>query len=1553
MAPPRLVQEIYKTPAFPEPLVPMGKTTRKEDQALLRALHRYEHAHRDTNFAPLDIYLHRYPHSPWAVALWTNEGLIEQTRGYYDLALTHLARAWQKGRRAKGFSQESLVGYAVANLARLEARFADVGSLTRLVKAVRGHALMGPAAPLFANAQQSLHSMQHEPELAFRCGPMALKGALVFLHPRRAPNEKLCVAPVTRHGMTLTRLQVLAHVVGLPYVMARPTKNAHFPIPSILHWRVNHYATLVGHTHGLYKVWDPGFNHAQWFTRKALLHETTAVLVPKSALRQGFVVLSARQGRRIWGRGYTPSSDLNGTASYDKTIHPLGQPQNNCKCGMAHYSVSAMLVSLRISDTPLSYMPPKGAPIRVTFTYNEDDITQPANFTFGNVGPQWTTNWTSYIEENYSDPYDNVFRVFPGGGGEQETMVSAISGNNITYAVEPLTGAQLFKIGPDEYKRVLPNGTVQIYSTSNNTTTYPRDIFLTSITGPRGNTITLHYDSQLRLTSITDALGQATTFQYANAQYPLEVTSVTDPFGRTATLTYDSEGRLASTTDPLGITSSYTYQGTGDAITALTTPYGTTVFQSSNQAYVPYSGNVRSLTITDPLGHTEKIQYIQGIESIPFYDPNPPSGVPLFTSNMNNRDTYIWDPAVYAQYPNDYTKAKIDHWLHSEEGLTSRVLESVKHPLQHWLWYVYPNQSWVGGVGTLDKPSAIAVQLGNGSTSLTTLDRNAIGKIIERISADGYKTFYTYAANNIDLLKVQQQTSQGLVTLATYTYNTQHEPLTATNASGETTTYTYNAAGQLTSKTDPLGQTTTYTYNSAGYLMSITNPDGQTEASFTYDGDGRVASYTNAAGTTVDYTYDALNRITSITYPDGTSRTYTYQNLNIVAVKNRLGQTTQYGYDADGHLIRITTPTGAVTHILRNADEKIIGITDPNGHTTTWTRDIEERVTSRTGPLDHTATWTYGDGAGRLKSVTDPLGQTTQYRYTLGGKVSQIQYLHAQVSTAPVSFTYGQNFPHLIAMSDGTGTTHYTYGAVGSPGALLPASVQTPLPQATVDYRYNADNRLVNRSINGITETYGYDALNRLITDTNTLGSFSYTYLGETGLVTGQALAQSPVAISYQYLPASEDDRLAGIVNTIGTSSVASFTYTTNALDEITGIATGQGGFSGGRGAYTGRRAYAGGGPRGPYSGRGAYQGRGAYTGRGRYTGSGPRGAYTGRGRPGGSSTATLTYDADQRLISTSGTLFGATTYTYDGTNNLLTVSNATRSFTGLYDDANELVSANGQTLTYNADGELTGNGTDTFTWDAAHRLVSVTNTSTGTITTYTDNGLGERVATTVKASGATPVAIDTLWCGATICAAFSQSNTLTNQYFPQGEVDGSQNYLYTRNNIGSVTAMVTPQGTVAGQYSYSPYGQMTVSGGTTSQTPLPAFGYAGMVYDQSTGLNLTLYRAYDPNLRRWISRDPMGLAAGINVYGYVGGEPLMYSDPFGLGAWSDVGRSFLVTGGAVLLLVVCPECEGGALIIEVGGQLFEAGEDYYQGRQYIAEYRKRLEVQGPICPAS
>jgi RHS repeat-associated protein len=67
-----------------------------------------------------------------------------------------------------------------------------------------------------------------------------------------------------------------------------------------------------------------------------------------------------------------------------------------------------------------------------------------------------------------------------------------------------------------------------------------------------------------------------------------------------------------------------------------------------------------------------------------------------------------------------------------------------------------------------------------------------------------------------------------------------------------------------------------------------------------------------------------------------------------------------------------------------------------------------------------------------------------------------------------------------------------------------------------------------------------------------------------------------------------------------------------------------------------------------------------------------------------------------------------------------------------------------------------------------------------------------------------------------------------------------------------------------------------------TPQTP-PEFGFAGMQYHAASGLYLTMYRVYDPQTGRWLSKDPILEEGGFNLYSYVGGDPVNYIDPLGL----------------------------------------------------------------------
>lgn len=124
------------------------------------------------------------------------------------------------------------------------------------------------------------------------------------------------------------------------------------------------------------------------------------------------------------------------------------------------------------------------------------------------------------------------------------------------------------------------------------------------------------------------------------------------------------------------------------------------------------------------------------------------------------------------------------------------------------------------------------------------------------------------------------------------------------------------------------------------------------------------------------------------------------------------------------------------------------------------------------------------------------------------------------------------------------------------------------------------------------------------------------------------------------------------------------------------------------------------------------------------------------------------------------------------------------------------------------------------------------------------------------------------------------------NVFSPDGLVgrwtSASGTVYYSFDVQGSVAQRIDSSGNVLSSSCYDGYGAES----STGTAPTDCFGYNarwGYVLDRETGMYLCQHRYYDPANGRWLTRDPIGYAGGVNVYGYCEGGPVGIVDPMGL----------------------------------------------------------------------
>ncbi len=1501
---------IKYVPGMEEPLVATGPVDAQESAELDAALKAFHdtaaRAGADSDYddyaKPLLAFVASRPKSNWNSALQLDLGLGYYHAGYWSRAFAAFEESWRLGRNANTPQARLMVDRAVGELAKMHARVGHEKELTALFADMGKRPVGGPATELIQGAREGLWTFHHNPGEGYLCGPKALGNVLKAL---KAGSKQIQVAEDARsgpHGFSLPQLATLADKAKLKYTLIYRAPGQPIPVPSVINWKVHHYAAIVGKQGNLYQVIDPTFGSASGglLTAKAIDAEGSGYfLVPAQAAdaKAGWRRLSpgSAEAKAVYGMG-TASSCIagammttdhhmcNGCGSDAPSISPpmtSGIPSStgDPALQMTVANASTMVVSLSLSDTPVGYQPQKGVSARTQIAYNQREDQQPATLGFSNVSSKWTHSWLAFLQDDPGVNREgwNVMRYGSGGGGFN--YLNIYNRTTGTWPAETYDNAQLFRFpvtGPaTSYERHLPDGSKEVYAKFDGATTFPRHVFLTQVIDAAGNTTTLNYDSQLRLTSVVDAMGRSTTFTYGISANPLLITQITDPFGRASQMTYDTSARLASITDPAGITSSFTYSSTEPTfVNTLTTPYGTSTFSDTPNPHDTAETNTRSLTLTDPLGFTDFLYFYQNPSIVPASDPAAtlPSGMTVYNNLLQWRNLFYWDKHAFALgvttsggvvQSEDFTKARITHWDHDINVQTDvgRVSGSIKPPLEHRTWYTYWGHNTSIGPegtifsGTLDRPDATGRVLDDGTSQVTKASYNSFGLPMIVTDPKGRATQYTYASNNVDLLTVQQLTTapSTYTTIATFgSYNALHEPQTYTDAAGQVWHFTYNAVGQPATVTDPNGGVTTRNYDSSGRLSSITNANSQTQVSYTYDSADRILTRTDSEGYTLTYAYDALDRVTSITYPDGTTDSYDYtfqsgplagtQSLEVRKHTDRLGRVTTYGYDADRRLTSVTEPTSGTGTRTTSYDYYENGtlkdITDANGNVTHWDIDIESRPTKKT----------YAFGTSSAQAETYTYETSTSRLKSITDANGQTKTFTYDIDDKVKGFTY-------------TGAINPTPNVTFTWDPFFPRMSSMTDGLGTTNYAYTAigtNGALKLASIDGpfandvISLTY--DALGRINGRNITGGNETFGYDAINRLTThGTPLG----SFTNTYL--GQTDQITGRSVTNGSTTVStSWGYDTNANDRrLISISN-----SGVTRSFT--LSYLNGTTPNPYDIMGITD-------------------TAATGHPFASQTHGYGYDNVDRLLSATQTAPGNYSYGYDNLDNATSVTDpAFGSITPTYNGLNQVQAFNTNTYSYDNNGNTTSDGlTKTYKWDAENRLIEIDYIGTSNKSVFSYDGLGHRTVDAETVSGVTTTT-RYLWCSSRVCQVRDGSDNVQSRILDEGEynVISSQKAVYMLDQLASVRDVLDgTTGNLLSSIDYSPYGARTQTNG--SFTPL--YQYAGLVYHPQSGLSLSTTRAYDSTGQRWLSRDPIKELGGINLYAYVKANTINYFDPLGL----------------------------------------------------------------------
>ena len=297
---------------------------------------------------------------------------------------------------------------------------------------------------------------------------------------------------------------------------------------------------------------------------------------------------------------------------------------------------------------------------------------------------------------------------------------------------------------------------------------------------------------------------------------------------------------------------------------------------------------------------------------------------------------------------------------------------------------------------------------------------------------------YTYDAVG-HMLTQKTGASGGSPAVTSYTYDRFGNPLTLTDALGQSESYTYDLAGNVTEKTDRNGALTGYTYDGLGrpLLTTVTQDSELTgRTGFTYTMTGQMRTLSNDDHTAT-YSYDTLGRLVTESETGGVAKGYTYDiggnRTGFTLVVNNVPRlNTTYTYDALNRLQIVNENGKPQATYTYDTNGNRAGLTAENGVKTTYTYNRANLVTSlqnksKTNTIQSSFAYSYYLD-GNQKSKTDHEGRTTHYTYDgLGRLVSEAESGASDAKSYTYTYDARNNRNSLTVIGAENYVTAYAY----------------------------------------------------------------------------------------------------------------------------------------------------------------------------------------------------------------------------------------------------------------------------------------------------------------------------------------------------------------------------------------------------------------------------------------------------------------------------------------------------------------------------------------------